>query len=102
MLRALLVALLAFLLPTAQAAGSTSSYLDRIRDSPLALEGVSRTDLTEQYLIATREYDLSYRELKRISSSTRCPVRLPPARRRSASDSEVCRRTSAAFERRYH
>ena len=38
MLRALLVALLAFLLPTAQAAGSTSSYLDRIRDSPLALE----------------------------------------------------------------
>jgi adenosine deaminase len=38
MLRALLVALLALLLPTAQAAGSTGNYLDRIRDSPLALE----------------------------------------------------------------
>ena len=38
---------------------------------PIALctddEGVSRTDLTEQYLIATREYDLSYGALKGIS-----------------------------------
>ena len=38
---------------------------------PIALctddEGVSRTDLTEQYSMATREYDLSYSQLKRIS-----------------------------------
>jgi len=42
MLRALPVALLALLSPTAQAAASTGSYLDRIRDSPIALEQFMR------------------------------------------------------------
>jgi adenosine deaminase len=41
---------------------------------PIALctddEGVARTDITEQYLLATREYDLSYGALKNISKDT--------------------------------
>ncbi len=100
MLRALLVALLAFLLPTAQSAASTSSYLDRVRDSPLALEGVSRTDLTEQYLIATREYDLPYRELKRISRDSLRYGFLQPAAKREAK--RGLQADFRAFERRYH
>ncbi len=71
---------------------------------PIALctddEGVSRTDLTEQYLIATREYDLSYRELKRISrDSFRYGFLQPAAKREAKRDLQADFR---AFERRYH
>ncbi len=55
---------------------------------PIALctddEGVSRTDLTEQYAMATREYDLSYAELKRISRDSLEYGFLQPAAKREA------------------
>jgi adenosine deaminase len=70
---------------------------------PIALctddEGVSRTDLTEQYLIATREYDLSYRELKRISRDSLRYGFLQPAAKREAK--RGLQADFRAFERRY-
>jgi adenosine deaminase len=70
---------------------------------PLALctddEGVSRTDLTEQYEIATRSYDLSYRELKEISRNSLSYGFLQGEAKRAALrelDAEFRR-----FERRY-
>lgn len=60
---------------------------------PIALctddEGVSRTDLTEQYAMATREYDLSYRDLKQISrDSLEFGFLQPAAKRRAQRDLE--------------
>ena len=71
---------------------------------PIALctddEGVSRTDLTEQYLLATREYHLSYGALKRISrDSLEYGFLQPAAKREATRELEIDFR---AFERRYH
>ncbi len=70
---------------------------------PIALctddEGVSRTDLTEQYLLATREYDLSYGALKNISrDSLEHGFLQPDAKRVALSDLEADFR---AFEKRF-
>lgn len=55
---------------------------------PIALctddEGVSRTDLTEQYAMATREYDLTYAQLKKISRDSLRYGFLQPAAKRDA------------------
>jgi adenosine deaminase len=62
-------------------------------------EGVARTDLTEQYLMATREYDLTYGELKEISkNSLRHGFLQPDAKReaKAAMNAEF-----RAFERRF-
>jgi adenosine deaminase len=71
---------------------------------PVALctddEGVSRTDLTQQYLLATREYDLSYHELKRISRDSLRYGFLQPAAKRHAK--RALEADFRAFERRYH
>ncbi len=65
---------------------------------PIALctddEGVSRTDLTEQYAMATREYGLSYAQLKRISRDSLEYGFLQPAAKREAQ-----RRLEADFRR---
>ncbi len=57
---------------------------------PIALctddEGVSRTDLTEQYSMATREYDLSYSQLKRISIDSLKYGFIEPRAKRAAMD----------------
>ena len=76
----------------------------RLFGVPIALctddEGVSRTDLTEQYLIVTREYDLSYRELKRISRDSLRYGFLQPAAKHEAK--RELQADFRAFERRYH
>ena len=70
---------------------------------PVALctddEGVSRTDLTEQYMKATREYGLSYGALKEISKdSLRHGFLQVDAKREVMDDLNAAFR---AFERRY-
>jgi hypothetical protein len=62
-------------------------------------EGVARTDLTEQYLMATREYDLSYGALKEISkNSLRHGFLQADAKREAMDDLNADFR---AFERRF-
>jgi adenosine deaminase len=70
---------------------------------PVALctddEGVSRTDLTEQYTLATREYDLSYGALKGISrDSLRYGFLQDAAKEEAMADLNADFR---AFERRF-
>jgi adenosine deaminase len=65
---------------------------------PVALatddEGVSRTDLTEQYELAAREHGLGYRTLKRIAGDSLRHAFLPDATR-----ALLLRRQAAAFAR---
>jgi adenosine deaminase len=70
---------------------------------PVALctddEGVSRTDLTEQYLFATREYGLSYGELKDISKDSLRHGFLQPDAKEAAM--KTMNADFRAFERRF-
>jgi adenosine deaminase len=62
-------------------------------------EGVSRTDLTEQYLLAFREYKLHYADLVRLSENSLAYGFLAPADKRAAQASLDA--DFARFERRF-
>ncbi len=70
---------------------------------PLALstddEGVSRIDLTHEYMRAARDLDLSYRDLKQLSENALTYSFLPTDRRQDLM-SELARRF-VAFEKKY-
>jgi adenosine deaminase len=70
---------------------------------PVALatddEGVSRTDLTEQYELAVRRHGLGYRALKRIANDSLRHAFLPDATRASLLRAQA--RAFARFEARF-